>query len=268
LGYAEAVLLAVLQGLTEFLPVSSSGHLVLLQQWMGGWGEVDLLFDVLLHLATAVAVLATLRREVASLLMSLFRPPRADGPFAGHERRLVGWLIVGSAPTAVIGLTVDRWLLPAVTRPDVVGAMLLVTGAVLWWGRRSRGTRDAGSLRASDALVVGALQGVAVLPGLSRSGLTITGGTLRGVDADLAARFSLLLSVPAILGATGLKAWQSLEGPLPALGPCLAGMTVAMVVGYFSIALILRLVRRGSFHWFAPYCWALGALAILWYHAC
>lgn len=265
--WAEALLLAVVQGLTEFLPVSSSGHLVLLQALGGSVDESAVLYDVLLHAATAAAIVLYFRDDLLALVGGLWRPQPA-GRFAGRERRLVSMILVASLPTAVIGLAIERWLESSVTRPGVVGSMLLVTAGVLWWGRGRAGHRGPGDLRASDALAIGAVQGLAVLPGISRSGTTITAGILRGLDRDLAARFSLWISLPAIGGATLLKGLDAARSPLPALGPMLGGMVVAAVVGYLAIGWILRLVRAGRFHWFAPYVAAIGALVlvILWYH--
>ena len=265
LGYSQALLLAVLQGLTEFLPVSSSGHLVLAQSLVGGVGEQEILYDVLLHLATAAAVVAYFRRDLLDLLRGFLRP-RAHGPFAGQERRLVALIALASIPTAFLGLGIERYLDDAVTRPDLVGALLLVTGTVLWVGRGRVGRRGAAALRARDALAIGAVQGLAVLPGVSRSGTTITAAILAGIDRDLAVRFSLWISLPAILGAALLKGLGAIGGPLPPPGPTAVGMAVAMAVGYLSIGWILRLVRGDRFHLFAPYLWLLGGAAILWYH--
>ena len=121
-------------------------------------------------------------------------------------------------------------------------------------------------MRANDALAVGVMQGLAVLPGISRSGSTITVGLLLGLDREVAARFSFLISIPAVLGAAGMKAIEIRGETLPAIGPFVAGMTVAAVVGYLSIGLILWMVRQGRFHLFALYVWPLGAVTVLWYY--
>ncbi len=266
MGYFDAILLAVLQGFTEFLPVSSSGHLVLVQQWRAGVGQVDHLYDVLLHLATALSVLVYLRRDVLALLKGIFGTRVSDkGLFAGQERRIAGWILIATIPTGLVGLALDRWLFSDLIRPDIVGSMLLVTGGVLWWGRKN-GQNAARAMRTGDAVTLGLVQGLAVTPGLSRSGLTISAGLALGLNRDLAVRFSLLMSIPAILGATLLKALDAVKEPLPPLGPYAAGMLVAFGVGTLSIAIILRLVQRRQFHWFAWYVWPLGAAVILWYH--
>jgi len=266
MGYLEAIVLAVLQGVTEFLPVSSSGHLILMQQWLGGVGHVDLFYDVLLHLATAMAVLVYLRRDVWQLTLGALRPTSAGtGPFAGQERRIVGFLLLATVPTGLVGLALDRWVFETLTRPDVVGLMLLVTAAILWWGRRPAGQQPR-DMRTTDALQLGLLQGLAVTPGISRSGLTIAAGLHMGLHPRVAARFSFLVSIPAILGATLLKALDALQEPMPSVGPYLVGMAIAFLVGYASIGMILRMVQQQRFHWFSWYVGPLGALVIVWHH--
>jgi len=267
MSYAEAVGLGLLQALTEFLPVSSSGHLVLAQQLLGGVGASELLYDVMLHLATTLAIVAYFHHDLAALLRGALRPGGAGrGPYAGRERRILGFILLASLPTAILGLVIKSTLLETVTRPDVVGLMLLATGVLLWAGRGRESRRAVREMRPSDALAVGAVQGLAVLPGVSRSGSTITAGVLLGLDRELAARFSFLVAIPAVLGAAGLEALDVLSGTLPPIGPFLAGMAVASVAGYLSIGLILWMVRQDRLHLFALYLWPLGAAAILWYH--
>ena len=262
MGYVNAVLLAVLQGLTEFLPVSSSGHLVLAQSLYGGADRLDLSYNVAVHLGTAAALLIYFRQDVAALWTGLFHADRAThGLFAGRERHTLGCMLVALIPTALVGPGIDAFALPFLTRPDVVGGMLLLTGGMLWWGRGTHGpTRHLGVI---GALVIGLLQGAAAAPGLSRSGVTISAGVLLGLDREVAARFSLLISVPAILGAALLQVAKLPAEPLTQAGPYLAGMLVAGAVGYVAIAWILRLVRHDRFHVFVWYVWPLGGLAIL-----
>lgn len=266
MSYLDAVLLAVLQGLTEFLPVSSSGHLVLAQQWLGGVGHVDLFYDVLLHLATALAVLIYLRRDVWQLARGALHPGQPGvGPFAGQERRILGFLLLATVPTGLIGLTLDRWAFAWLTRPDVVGFMLMLTAAILWWGRRPAGMQPR-DMRSFDALRIGVLQGLAVTPGISRSGITIAAALRLGLHRKVASRFSLLVSIPAILAATLLKALDAVHEPLPPLGPYLVGMLVAFAVGYAAIAVILRMVQQQRFHWFSWYVGPFGAFVVSWYY--
>ncbi len=263
MSYVEAVTLAVVQALTEFLPVSSSGHLVLSQRWFGGSGEVDLLYNVVVHLATMVAVVLYFRRDLWALARGLVGPVAASGSvFDGHEGQGLWYIALANVPTALLGLFIERFLWSTVTRPDVVGVMLIVTGAVLWCGRGRLPSRSMAEMGTRDALVVGVIQGLAVLPGISRSGTTIAGGMMLGLERELAARFSLLISIPAILGATVLEWWGTGTASARPLGPYIAAMLVAGSIGYLAIDIIMRLVRRQRFYLFALYVWPLGVMAI------
>ena len=262
MSYIEAILLGLVQALTEFLPVSSSGHLVLAQAWFGERG-VDVLFNVLLHTATMVAVLVYFRREIWEIVRGLFGTPGSTPPFAGFEGRAVLFLLLANVPTGVIGLLIERFLEEQVSSPGPVGLFLVATGCLLWWGRGRDGTRGIAEMTAVDALIVGIAQGVAVLPGLSRSGLTIVTAVLIGLDRLLAVKFSLLVSIPAIAGATLLRALDIETGTVLALGPYTAGMLVAGLAGYGAIHIILILVERHTFFRFAFYLWPVGVLAML-----
>ena len=264
MSYTEAIALGLLQALTEFLPVSSSGHLILAQRWFGTSAEIDLFYIVLVHLATMAAILIYFRYDVRVLIAGLLGSVNTSGGvFDRHERRAVWYIILANVPTVVIGLCLARFLIPLVTRVDVVGAMLVVTGSLLWWGRRGVPHHGMNEMRATDALTVGTIQGLAAIPGISRSGATIVGGIMRGLTRELAVRFSLLISVPAIFGATLLESMEVGRVSPTALGPYLAGMVVAATVGYLAIGLVLRLVRQQRFYVFAYYLWPLGVLAIV-----
>lgn len=267
MSYSEAILLAVVQGMTEFLPVSSSGHLVLVQNWLGQVNDSQLLFDVMLHFATLTAIVVFFWQDLLALAQGLFgRATRTPSIFAGAERRAIGYLALASVPTAALGLGIESIGIDVFGRPDVVGVMMVVTGLVLWWGRAGRASRTIHDMTPLDALAVGLIQGLAVLPGISRSGSTIAGALLLGLDRELAVRFSLLMSIPAIVGATVLEMSKAFGQVELAIGACLVGMIVASLVGYASISLILRLVRQDQFYMFAYYLWPLGIAAILWSH--
>ncbi len=260
--YTEAILLAVLQGVTEFLPVSSSGHLVLAQQLLGGTQHVDLRYDVFLHVATAAALVAYLRRDVSALFRAFLASAPVGAGLTNHTPRMLAYIALATIPTGLLGLGIEHFLLVYVMQPGAVGLMFVVTGCILWWGRGRHPRRSAQEMTAADALALGALQGTSVLPGLSRSGTTITGGIALGLDRDWSARFSLLIAIPAILGAAAVQVHHALVGPPAPWGPYCAGMLVAALVGYVSIGLLLRLVRRDSFHWFALYLWPLGGMSL------
>lgn len=267
MSYVEAILLAVLQGLTEFLPVSSSGHLVLAQHWFGHFSETNLLYDVMLHFATVTAIMVYFRQDLTTLgLGVLGYPTNGQSVFSGAERQTIGYVILASIPTAVLGLTIEQIGVDVLGRPDVVGSLLILTGIVLWVGRSRTTCRGMKEMKPIDALTIGVVQGFAVFPGISRSGSTIAGGLLLGLERELAARFSLLISIPAIVGATALQLVKAIGQPQVAMGPFVFGMIIAAVVGYLSISIILRLVRQDHFYLFSYYLWPVGMTVLLWAH--
>ncbi|MHB8708295.1 MAG: undecaprenyl-diphosphatase UppP [Desulfuromonadales bacterium] len=259
----DAIILGAVQGATEFLPVSSSGHLVLAQHLLGGFSQPGIVFDVTLHLGTLLAIVIYFWRDVRGLCTCLWR----RDPTAGGERRLLVLLIAGSIPTAIIGLTFKDQVEAMFENPQLVACMLLVTGTLLFIADRYRpGNRREGSLTVTDALITGIAQGAAIIPGISRSGSTIVALLLRGVSGETAARFSFLLSMPAVAGAALLSlkdAEQLTTGELPVY---LAGAGAAMIVGLLAIHLMLGILRRRRLGWFAVYCWLLGAVALALLH--
>lgn len=259
MSFLDAILLGILQGATEFLPVSSSGHLVLAQHLLGDFEQPGVLFDVLLHLGTMVAVVLYFRRDLAGLVSSLWRRDEA----AAQQRFMVGLLIAGSVPTAIIGLTFKDIFIGMFERPDLVCAMLLVTGSLLWLAERlGRRTASRTQMTFTDALVTGTVQGLAIIPGISRAGSTIAALLLRGVDGETAARFSFLLALPAVCGAALLSVGDINHITPNATLPYLAGTLAALLTGLFSIHLLLDVIRRRRLRWFAYYCWVVGALGL------
>lgn len=266
---AQAVILGVVQGLTEFLPVSSSGHLVLFQR-LFGLREAELIFDVSVHMGTLAAVVVFFRREIAGLLTALGRlaaalTRRETSPgeaLADPEIRLAALIVAGSVPTAIIGLVFHGMAERIFNSTVLVGCMLLVTGTLLWaTGRLKREGREAAAFTFPSALVIGVAQGLAILPGISRSGSTIATGLFLGLDGPTAARYSFLLSIPAIVGAQILSL-TDMGGGAPPVGIILAGALSAAVVGYAALALLVFIVDRGRMHLFAPYCWIVGAVTL------
>ncbi|MDH5773398.1 MAG: undecaprenyl-diphosphate phosphatase [Nitrospirota bacterium] len=265
MGYVEAIVLAVIQGLTEFLPVSSSGHLVIAQHWFGEFSESNLLYDVMLHMATVTAILLYFWQDLLTLAKGYVGlPTEAGSLFQGCERQTIHYVILASVPTAIIGLGVKLFGFEKLATPSLVAVMFLVTGIILWVARGGTSARTAKEMRPWDALLIGLIQGVAVLPGISRSGSTIAGGMVLGLDRELAARFSLLISIPAIAGATLLEIIKVLGQDHDAIGVYVLGMGVAALVGYWSIGVILRLVRQNHFYLFSYYLWPLGIGILLW----
>ncbi len=257
--YTQSIFLGILQGATEFLPVSSSGHLAIAQYYLAGFTQPGILFDVLLHLGTMVAVVIYFRRDVVALLTS----PWNYTPEGEKDRRLLWLLVIGSIPTGIIGLAGKDLATGLFHNMTVVGFCLLVTGGLLFVSERLRAKGTGRTeLSIGDALITGTLQGLAILPGISRAGATISGLLLRGVDGDTAARFSFLLALPAVFGATllSLKDLQSVPtGEIPIY---ITGTFFALLVGLFSIHFLLAIIRRRRLFLFALYCWAVGAIIL------
>ena len=251
--WGQSALLGLVQGLTEFLPVSSSGHLVLLQHFIGFKGN-NLLFDLLVHLATLLAVLIYFARDIASLLKL-----RGEG-----ERRLVLYILVATVVTAFIGFTFRRPLEALFYRPQMVVITLGLTGLILFVGERfSHGRKPMTSFGLWGSAGVGLAQGMAIVPGISRSGTTVSAALLLGMDRSHAGRFSFLIAIPAIFGAFLLEARGLKALPHEAIGPYLLGMGVAFVVGLGSIKLFLRAIVKRRLLWFSLYCWAVAAISLI-----
>jgi len=270
MSWLEALLLGALQGATEFLPISSSGHLALAQHFLGVVGP-QVAFDVVLHGATLLAVVVVYRRDLARLLRAVLGALASrelwSAPAASVRRSpelgLALSLVAGSIPTAAIGLLFQEPLEALFERPVVVASMLLVTGLVLqlprWLPARGEPRPAVGLLA---AVAVGTAQGLAITPGISRSGTTITTALLLRITPEAAARFSFLLSIPAILGALLLKLPDLAGAAAPPPALLATGFATAFLVGWASLAALLALLRRGRFAVFSWYCWAVGLAAL------
>lgn len=266
-----AIVLGMVQGVAEFLPISSSGHLSLLQHFFGR-EEPDTLYNILLHFATLIAVCVVYWRDVVDMIVEFFRGiaslfSRQGGRGNPPEgRRLVLLVILGTLPLFLI-LPFDDMVEGLGANPVFVSAMLLVTGCILFLSDRYGGGRKTvRTATVRDVLLVGVAQGAATIPGLSRSGTTISAGMALGFDRNFAVRYSFLMSLPAVFGATLLKVVKvAKSGVLDTklLPMYLTGMVVAGVVGYFSIRLVKLLADKGKFGRFAYYCWIAGVIALI-----
>lgn len=256
------IILAIIQGLTEFLPVSSSGHLVVVNAIMESLGREpvrDLVeVEIVLHLGTLLAVLVYYRREILQLFTS--------------DRRVIPLLIVGTIPAAIIGIYIKKGLPEETTNfllanPLIAGFGFPITAALLWWSTRiSRDANDYQQLTWLDTLKIGGLQAVALLPGISRSGATIAGGLAVGLKRESAATFAFLLAIPAIGGGGLLEMLEAYkEGatgtPIVNLA---VGFVVSMLVGLASLALLMRFVKSGKLMVFVYYLVPLGIAVIIW----
>jgi undecaprenyl-diphosphatase len=258
----QAIFLGFLQGLTEFLPVSSSGHLVLTQKIMG-ISEPALLFDTLLHVGTLIAVLIVLWKDVWALIKRPFQ-------------RLTGLLVAGTIPTVIIALLLKKTIEQAFSSGAFLGIGFLLTTVILltseWLSSRKKVGRGEGEMKYSDALLIGTLQGVAIFPAVSRSGSTIAGALGVGLDREFAARFSFLMAIPAILGAfvlqvkdvlPALKAHDT-EAILGGIGlpAIIAGTVTSALVGVFAVRFMLNIIKNKSLKGFALYTGVLGVLVL------
>jgi undecaprenyl-diphosphatase len=257
----HACLLGLVQGLTEFLPVSSSGHLAIAQHFLPGFEQPGLLFDVLLHMATTLAVVLYFRKDISRLACCYLR----KGADAKEDRHIFNMLILGSIPTAIIGFSGKDFFEGLFDNLLVVGCMLLVTGCLLILAEKIRSDgRNLDQLNKSDALLVGIVQGCAIIPGISRSGSTIACLLLRGIDGEAAARFSFLLSLPAICGAMllSLKDLQVISAAeLPAYA---VGALIAFITGLFAIRWLMNVVRNKRLFGFAIYCFLVGCGIVIY----
>ena len=271
----QAALLGLVQGLAEFLPISSSGHLLVVP-WLLGWTSPllnSLTFDVALHLGTLGAVLVYFRHEwwVLGRAVAAAAPHRTAEVAA--QRRLAWLLVLGSVPAGIAGLLVDEVAETLFRHPIMTAAMLVLVGVLMWvaelhYAPSDRTRRSLTAVTVRDAVVVGLAQATALIPGVSRSGITIVAGLTTGLSREIAARFSFLLGAPVIAGAGLLKTGQLLGAGLDAaqIAPFLVGMAVAFAVGYGAIALLLAYVRARPLHIFVIY--RLGLAAVVgagWY---
>ena len=268
LTYLMSILMGIIQGVAEFLPISSSGHLALFQAFFGmeNVEESHLFFTVLLHFGTLVSVCLVYWRDIVEMIREFFlgiaslAGKKGTGATPPPARRLVMLVIVATLPLFVMVLFQDA-LESLFSNVILVSCALIATGFILFFSDRlAHGRKSAKNATVADALIVGCGQAIAVIPGLSRSGTTISVGMLRGFDRNFAVRFSFLMSLPAVLGANILSLKSALEtGFDHSLLPVyLVGVVVAAVVGYFAIRLVKLLADQGKFGKFAYYCWGVG----------
>lgn len=273
MGFLSSIFLGLVQGIAEFLPISSSGHLSLFQHFFG-LAEAGLFFDVLLHLGTLIAIFVYYWRDIVNLVKAFLRlvtglfSKKKKGARKGRKdpgARMILMLIVATLPLFVI-LPIKDKVESLYSNTIFVGCALIVTGCILFFSdRMAKGKKTIRSATLLDALLVGVGQAVAVVPGLSRSGTTISAGMLRGFSRKFAVRFSFLLSVPAVLGANIISIGDAVAAGIDTslLPAYIAGTVVAAVSGYFAIRLVNSLADKGKFGSFAYYCWGIGAAAVI-----
>ncbi|KPJ58165.1 MAG: hypothetical protein AMJ42_03775 [Deltaproteobacteria bacterium DG_8] len=270
MSLTQALFLGLIQGLTEFLPISSSGHLAIFQNFFG-LKQPNLFFDVAVHCGTLLAILIVLRQEVFSLVKGslcflIYTLRGQKGNIGDHDKvmaKLAGLIAVGLIPTALLGFFLRDVVEYLFNSTGAVGIMLLITGTILWITKAAgEGHKDTSNVSILDAIIIGFVQGLSVFPGISRSGSTIAFGLFRKLKKSIAIRFSFLLSIPAILGAMALE-W---ENPLLQEGELLnviLGTLTAALVGYICLKILIRIVQKGHLYFFSPYCLVLGSVTII-----
>jgi len=265
-----AALLGFIQGVAEFLPISSSGHLAVLQN-LFGVGEVDTLFDVLLHLATLISICIVFRKDIAEMIKEAIgfikdiRHPKPDEGEVKPARRLVLMIIIATLPLIIV-LPFTDYIDKLSGSTYFIGVAFLITGAILFLSDRMlNGKKTEKNMTVGDAVKIGVVQAIGTLPGISRSGSTITGGMAVGLNRSFAVKFSFLMSLPAVLGAVLISLVDATkEGVDTARIPAyLLGMAVAGITGYFSIKLVKMLSQKGKFGKFCYYCFAAGIVTIV-----
>ncbi len=277
-GIVVAGVLGLIQGLTEFLPVSSSAHLILVP-WLFGWKPEGLFFDVSLHVGTAIAVLAFFWNDWITLAGEAIRGILDGRPFANTRRRLAWFLVVATIPAMMVGLMFEKYVEAHLRSPLITVFTLIGIGALLYaaerQGKRDRALEDLGLL---DSIWIGMSQALALVPGVSRSGITISTALFRDVDRSAATRFSFLLSTPVIVGASILEGWHfiktmrhpvlSQEALLTTSHPWLVlaiGISTAAITGFLCIRFFLRYIQTNSFLPFVIYRFALAVIVLLLY---
>jgi undecaprenyl-diphosphatase len=264
-GLFQALILGIVQGATEFLPISSSGHLVLVPAALG-WVSPSLVFDATVHLATLVAVVAVFWNDLLGLIVAWWQGLLRGHPLETTESCLAWWVILGTVPGILAGLLLEKNIELLFATPRAAGAFLLLTALLLTlaevFGRRRRTLPEMTWL---DGIIIGIGQAAAIAPGLSRSGTTISVGMFRGLTREAAARFSFILSVPIIAGAWLVQLFNLVRyGSPSAEAPLLVvGFVAAAICGYASIRMLLAYLRKRPLYPFAVYCVVVGALAII-----
>lgn len=269
----QAIIMGLVQGLTEFLPVSSSAHLVIVPELMGV--KSSLAFDTLLHLGTLVAVVGYFWKDILAMikaflssLLDIFRGNFKENIKEDPFKRLTWLVVVGTIPAGLMGILFKDQFESLFSSVTAVGFFLLITGVILWGSEwiakrnKDKKGKEIKEVSFTNSLVIGIFQGFAIAPGISRSGSTIAAGLFSGLERKLAARYSFLLSIPAILGAALVQA-KDIVSFDSSLGVLIAGFLSAAIFGYLAVRFMMDYIQKHSLILFAYYCWLVGALTLI-----
>jgi len=252
MNFIEAILLGLVQGLTEWLPISSSGHLVLIQHLLGL--QAPLLFDILLHTGTLFAAIVFFRKDIYNFFNAAIKLD-----FKSREGQQIPYLIFGSLPIAVVGFLLHDIISSMFNSLFIVGLGLLFTGILLY---TTKNVNSNIQLNFTNSLIIGLAQAAALLPGISRSGLTISIGRLQGVNSEEIFKFSFLLAIPSIIGANIFEIWNIVSFQIE-IFYVIVGTGIATIVGYLSLRLLYRVLKKEKLYTFAYYCWIVGVITLL-----
>ena len=261
MGLIQAVILSIVQGITEFIPVSSSGHLVLFQHFLGvEIAEDDIFFEILTHFGTSIAIFLVFFNDILDLAN---RAVSSDRQIRYDAWRYVGYIVIGSIPVAIVGVFLKDFVIQAFAVPALSATLLLLTGCILYLSKFRQAEGVAVTLGA--ALIIGLAQALAPMPGISRSGITIVAALLIGVSRPEAGKFSFMLALPALIGASLLdfikiESLDSLSLSMPAI---ILSLTVSAAVGYVALKILLGFINRGHLHYFSYYCVAAGVISLI-----
>ncbi|ODS32511.1 MAG: hypothetical protein SCARUB_02366 [Candidatus Scalindua rubra] len=269
----KSIILGIIQGLTEFLPISSSGHLVVIKSYL----DIEIqgaIWEISLHFSTLLAILGVFYKDIFKILKSVCLSCKKLVSGEGFinifrndiHTRIFLLVIIGTIPTAIIAFSFRNVFESLFNKPVIAGYMLLVTGTVLWFTKMNlRVNSNKKDLGIFDALIIGTVQGFAITPGISRSGTTIATATFRGIDRETAAKFSFLLAIPAILGAMAVMMKDTITLKSDEISFIIIGSIVAAITGYISLRILIKIVTTGKLHLFSYYCWPFGLFVIFFF---
>ncbi|KZX16364.1 undecaprenyl-diphosphatase [Methanobrevibacter cuticularis] len=266
----QAIIIGVVQGLTEFLPVSSSAHLIFIQHFLGV--SANLGFDVLLHLGTLVAVVGYFFKDIVEMVKAffssiadIFRGRFKEGFREDNYKKLAWMVIIGTIPAGIVGIRFDAEIEALFNSLTVPAFFLIITGLLLYISQKiTSNNKYIENTGIKESIIVGISQAIAIIPGLSRSGTTISTGLFLGFNKEFAAKFSFLLSIPAIIGATAVQLKNIGTGLDSNLMAYVIGFLAALISGYLAISIVLKLIKERNLNAFAYYCWIVGAIILIY----
>ncbi|MBC8549003.1 MAG: undecaprenyl-diphosphate phosphatase [Candidatus Brocadiales bacterium] len=269
----KSIILGLIQGLTEFLPISSSGHLVIFKSFLDVETQ-GVIWEIALHFSTLLAIFCVFYKDIFMMFKSaclsrkkIFSGESITNIFKNDPHtRLFLLIVIGTIPTVIIAFSFRNAFESLFSKPGIAGYMLIITGTMLWFTKYNFRTKsNKKNLGIFDALIIGTVQGLAITPGISRSGTTIATATFSGVDRETAARFSFLLVIPVILGAMAMMAKDTITLKNGEISFLIIGSVVAAITGYISLRVLIRIVNNGKLHFFSYYCWPVGLFVILYF---